>query len=70
MNTTDRSTLSNMAKHGFSFANDAIFRTRTQGVRCLNRLAKLGLVEQVGDTPEFKITNAGRDCVSHKFTTI
>lgn len=70
MNATDRKTLIDMAKHGFTFANDAIFRTRTQGVRCLNRLVKLGLAIRIGDTPEFKITNAGRECVTYKFTTL
>jgi hypothetical protein len=70
LNTTDRKTLTTATKHGFTWAGDAGFRTHTQGIRCLNRLVKLGLMERVAETPEHKITEAGRDSVAYKFTGV
>ena len=67
MNTTDRKVMANVAIHGFTFANDNLFRTVRAGRTCLNRLVKMGwlmmVVDQFGIS--YRITDTGRDAVAH-----
>lgn len=66
-NATDRKVMANVAKHGFTFKGDNLFRTIRQATVCLNKLLKAGFLETAIDQfgVSYRITDAGRDAVTY-----
>lgn len=59
MTATEKKALAVMAKTGFTFYGDAMFRTLSQAKRCLDGLVRKGFAEKIGG--EFKLTFAGKE---------
>jgi len=66
-NALDTKVMQNVAKHGFTFKGDNLFRTIRQASTCLNRLVSRGWLAQEGS--EYRITDEGRDAYSSSMGT-
>lgn len=66
-NVTDRKVMTDVAKHGFTFKADSLFRTIRQATGCLNRLVKVGFLVAVTDQfgTAYRLTDAGWDALRY-----
>ena len=66
LNKTEKKTINNIVKYGFTFYGDNLFSTFTQAKRCLDGLVRKGYALKDGD--EFKPTEAAKYFVKYGIT--